>query len=50
MNEKCVFCNHERTGRWALFLSPPDAESRVIKHHVCPACYESLIKMEIVKP
>jgi len=43
---KCDRCKEELEEFGAILLSPPDAESKVKKFHLCKKCYEE-VKKEI---
>ncbi len=38
----CDYCHEELTKPGAILLSPPDSEGRVVKIHICVACYGSI--------
>lgn len=40
----CDRCKKELTEFGAILLSPPDKDNKVIKFHICKACYELLLK------
>jgi len=40
----CDKCGLELTDFGAILFSPPDAQSKVLKLHVCKPCYAELLK------
>ncbi len=43
---RCDFCGKELVDFGALLFSAPDANSMVLKDHVCKACYAKVIALK----
>ncbi len=41
----CDKCKKELTDYGAILLSPPDADSRVLKMHLCKDCYAEMLAL-----
>ena len=43
----CDRCGRELDEPGAILLGPPDAEQKVLKHHLCQECYEVIADRDL---
>jgi hypothetical protein len=43
INPECDKCRNELNEFGGILLSPPDADNKVRKFHICKKCYEELV-------